>query len=99
MKKKDKGSSKPQPDLEVIRVADKVEVYSTTTYKDINYPLLVCYIKSHMLDKKVEVGRKFTVGLFGENAEFVVGRVLPEDAEGVWRVNTKTSIILLEEKP
>lgn len=87
--------------MELTKPAEKVDVYSEkTVLKDVNYPLLVSYVKSYMLDKKVETAKKFTVGLFGENVEFVVGKMLPEVEEGTFlKVTNKTSIVLLEEKP
>lgn len=54
MKKKEKQQR--QQELELCKPADKVEVCSLQLgqLKDINYPLLASYVKSHILEKKLE---------------------------------------------
>lgn len=37
----------------------------------------MCYLKSHLTDKRVELGKQFTVLLFGENVPFTIVGIIP----------------------
>ena len=50
--------------------------------EEVNVPLVLCYVKSCIVDKAVGVGKHFTVGLFGQQVEFVVEAVEPAPMEG-----------------
>jgi len=60
----------------------------------------MCYLKSHVVEKRVEVGKQFTVSLFGENVPFTIVGLEPQLQEGEQcKATERTKIVLVESAP